>query len=95
MLNNYASIVDKLKEDFLEDVEEEDSLFMWGEDFMRFRFKTDDNLVYSKKINIPVCVISLNSIVKEDHFYYLRFKLQSCFYESHTFLKKWSKPSVM
>ena len=36
-----------------------------GKDFMRFKFKTDDNLVYSQKINIPVCVISLSNVIKK------------------------------
>ena len=36
-----------------------------GKDFMRFRFKTDDNLVYNLKINIPVCVISLSSVMQK------------------------------
>ena len=45
--------------------EEEDNFFTLGEDFMRFR--SDDNLVYNKKINIPVCVISLSSVIKRRH----------------------------
>ena len=49
---------------------------------MRFRFKADDKLVYNKKINIPVCVISLSSIVKTGDVYYPQFKLQECFYEN-------------
>ena len=53
-----------------------------GSDFMRFRFRTDDNLVYNKKINIPVSVISLSGIVKKCDIYYPQFKLQECFYET-------------
>ena len=34
-----------------------------------------------KKINIPVCVISLNSVIKSV------IKLQRCFYERENFLK--------
>ena len=33
----------------------------------RFKFRTDDNLLYNKKINIPVCVISLSSVIKKKH----------------------------
>ena len=43
----------------------EEDYFAMGSDFMRFRFRTDDNLVYNKKINILVCVISLSGIVKK------------------------------
>ena len=47
----------------------------------RFKFRTDDNLLYNKKINIPVCVISLSSIIKKENIHYPIFKLQKCFYE--------------
>ena len=67
--------------------EEENNLFTLGEDFMRFRLRTDDNLLYHEKINIPVCVISLSSIIKRRHIYYPQFRLQKCFYESESFLK--------
>ena len=47
----------------------------------RFKFRTDDNLLYSKKINIPVCVISLSSVIKKENIHYPIFKLQKCVYE--------------
>ena len=31
----------------------------------RFKFKIDDNLLYNKKINIPVCVISISIVIKK------------------------------
>ena len=37
---------------------------------MRFKFKTDDNLGYNKKFNVPVCVISVSSVIKKDDWYY-------------------------
>ena len=43
---------------------------------------TDDNLVYDEKINFPVCVISLNSVIKKDQIRYPILKLQKCLYES-------------
>ena len=49
---------------------------------MRFKFRTDDELVYNKKINIPACAISSSSVVKEGNVYYPQFRLQKCFYES-------------
>ena len=47
-----------------------------------FRFKTDDNLVYDEKINIPVCIISLSSVIKKDWIHCPVYKLQKCLYES-------------
>ena len=48
----------------------------------RFKFRTDDNLFYNKKINIPVCVISLSSVIKKENIHYPILKLQKCFYEN-------------
>ena len=47
-----------------------------------FKFKTDDNLVYYKKINTPICVISISSVIKKDWIYFPIIKLQKCLYES-------------
>ena len=43
---------------------------------MKFKFRTDDNLVYNEKINIPVCVMSLSSVIKRKTYYYPNFRLQ-------------------
>ena len=48
----------------------------------RFKFITDDNLLYNKKNNIPVCVISLSSVIKKENIHYPIFELQECFYEN-------------
>ena len=84
MLNNYVSIVDQLKEEIWSFVGDEywNEIFIVGKDFMRFRFKTGDELVYNQRINIPVWVISLKCIVKKADVYYPQFRLQDCFYEN-------------
>ena len=67
MLDNYVKIVDKIKEEIWSFVGDEfwNEIFIMGKDFMRFRFKIDDELVYNQKLNIPVCVISLSSVIKK------------------------------
>ena len=83
MLNNYVKIIDQLKEEILSWVDElEGDYFVMGKDFMRFKFRTDDELVYNKKINITVCVISLSTVIKKGGVYYPQFRLQKCFYEN-------------
>ena len=54
-----------------------------------FKFKTDDNLLYNKKINIPVCVISqlISSVIKKESIPYPILRLQKCFYENESFKK--------
>ena len=51
-------VINQLEEELLSSVneEEEGELFNLSKDFMRFKFRTDDNLAH-KKINIPVFVI--------------------------------------
>ena len=73
-LDYFVSIIDQIKEEILSF--EDDDYFVMGKDFMRFKFKTDDNLVYNKVVNIPVCVISLSCVVKKGDIYYPQFKLQ-------------------
>ena len=77
MLDNYVSTIDQLKEEILSF--EDDEIFVMGGDFMRFRLKTDDKLVYNQKINILVFVISLSCVVKRGDIYYPQLKLQDCF----------------
>ena len=82
MVNNYVKIIDQIRDEILSWIDElEDDSFKLGNDFMRFRFRTDDNLVYNEKINIPLCVISLNNVIKTGNIYYFNFRLQKCFYE--------------
>ena len=35
---------------------------------MRFKFRTDDNLVYNQKLSVKVCVISLSSVIKRKEY---------------------------
>ena len=40
-----------------------------------------------KKINVPVCVISLSSVIKKENIHYPIFRLQKRFYENESFKK--------
>ena len=66
--------------DYDDNDEDDDSL-------TNFKFKTDDNLVYNKKINVPICIISICSVIKKDWIYYPIFKLQKSFHENENFKK--------
>ena len=82
MINNYLKIIDQLKEEIISSTDElEEDSFTLGDDFFKFNFRTDDNLVYNEKNSIAVCVISLSSITKRKKNYYPNFKLRGCFYE--------------
>ena len=59
--------------------------FNLGKDFIRFRFRTDDNFVYNQNITVKICVISLSSVIKRGNIFYPNFKLRDCFYEKENF----------
>ena len=79
MLDKYVRVIDEIKGEMLFIIE--DDFFVMGKYFMRFRFKTNDNLPYNQKINVRVCVISISNVFKKRNWYYPRVKLQYCFYE--------------
>ena len=80
MMDSYVSIIDQLEEELLPFQDEE--YLVMDKPFMRFKFRTNDQLKYNQKMNIPICVISLSCIVKKGVYYYPQFRLQKCFYES-------------
>ena len=62
-----------------DDVDDDDDI-----NLSRFKFRTDDNFLYNKKINILVCVISLCSVIKKENIHYPIFRLEKCFYENES-----------
>ena len=79
--NDNFTIFRLIKDNSVIDNDEDD------DSLTNFKFKTDDNLLYNKKINIPVCVISLSSVIKKENIHYPIFRLQKCFYENEGFKK--------
>ena len=71
MLDKYVKIIDQIKDQIL--FITEDISFIMGEDFMRFKFKTNDSLPYNQKIN---------SVFEKNNWYYPQTNLQGCFYEN-------------
>ena len=85
MIKNYGKIIMQVENEIFSFLDEfEDEKFTFDGSLTRFRFKTDDNLAYNKRTNIPVCVISLSCVFKKGNICYPNFKLQRCFYESES-----------
>ena len=80
MLDKYVKIIDEIKDQTSFIIDED--IFVMGKDFTRFKFKTNDNLVYNQKMNVQVCLISISSVFEEKNWYYPQIELQDCFYES-------------
>ena len=89
MINTYLKIIKQLHDEIFSFIDEfENEKFVFNGDSSKFGFKTDDSLVYVGKINIPVCVISISSVIKKDWIHCPILKLQKCLYESFS-LKKY------
>ena len=81
MMKNYGKIIKQTENEIFSFTDEfEDENFISNGSFIRLRFKTDDNLVYNKRTNFPICVMSLTSIIKKGNNYYPNFRLQRCFF---------------
>ena len=85
MLTKYTEIIDEINNQIL--FITEDVAFIMGKDFMAFKFKTNDKLPYNIKIDVAVCVISINSVF-EQGWYYPQIELQDCFYENCDYFVK-------
>ena len=79
MLKNYIELWDEIKEQI--ELITGDKVTKYSKDFMKIRFKTTDDLPLNKIINIPVCVVIVSSIFKEDNEYHPQVLLHDCFYE--------------
>ena len=79
MFGLYKELWDEFKEEI--ELITGDKVTKYGKDFMNVRFKTNDDLPLNKIINIPVCVVILSGIFKEDSEYHPQVLLHDCFYE--------------
>ena len=79
VLENYTELWDETKERI--GLMTGDKVTKYSKDFMKIRFKTNDDLPLSKIINIAVCVIIVSSIFKENNKYYPQVLFHDCFYE--------------
>ena len=52
-----------------------------GKDVIKIKFERNDELPLNRVINIPVCIVVISSIFKEDGKYYPQVLLHDCFYE--------------
>ena len=62
MLKNYTELWDEIKEQI--ELISDEKATKYSKDFIKIRFKTNDDLPLSKIINSPVCVVIVSSIFK-------------------------------
>ena len=80
MLENYTELWREIKEQI--ELTSGEKVSKYSKDYMKIKFKTNDDLQLDKIINIPVCVIIVSSTFKEDNKkYHPQILLHDCFYE--------------
>ena len=84
MLENYTEMLDEIA-DQIELMS--DGKVNYYKDIMRIKFKTNDDILFNEMINIPVCVIVVSSVFKENDIYYPQITLHDCFYEKDVSLE--------
>ena len=65
MLKNYTELWSEIKEQI--ELITGDKVIKYSKYFIKIRFKTNDDLPLNKIINIPVCVVIVGIIFKEDN----------------------------
>ena len=78
MLENYLNIFDNVAEQI--ELMADDNI-QYCKNLLKIKFKTNDGLPFNEIVNIPVCVINLSSIFKQDNKYYPQVLLHNCYYE--------------
>ena len=79
MVENYIEIFDEIA-DQIESIDGNDEV-KYYKDIMRIQFKTNNDLIFNEMMNIPVCVIVVSSVFKENEEYYPQITLHDCFHE--------------
>ena len=79
ILENYTKLWDEIREQIELIIDNE--VTKYSKDFTKIRFKTNDDLPLNKIINIPVCVVIVSSIFKEDNEYHKQVLLHDFCYE--------------
>ena len=78
MLKNYTEVWDEIKEQI--ELISGEKVSKYSKYFIKIEFKTNDDLPLNKIINIPVCVVIVSSIFKEDNEYDPQVLLHDCFF---------------
>ena len=79
ILEDYTKIWNEIKEQI--ELISSNKVIKYSRDFMKTKFESDDDLPFSKIINIPLCVIIIRGVFEEDSKYYPQVLSYDCLYE--------------
>ena len=78
-LENYTELWDEIKEQI--ELISGNKVTKYKKDFMKTKFKANDDLPLGKILSIRVCIIIVRSVFEKDGKYYPQVLLPECFYE--------------
>ena len=79
MLRYFTEIWNEIKEKI--ELISNNKVNKYLKDFMKIKFESDDDLPLGEVLNIPVCVLIIRGVFKEDSKYYPQILLYEYFYE--------------
>ena len=79
MLRYFTEIWNEIKEKI--ELISNNKVNKYLKDFMKIKFESDDDLPLGEVLNIPVCVLIIRGVFKEDSKYYPLILLYEYFYE--------------
>ena len=79
ILENYKKLWDKIKMDIKKSEEIVGNLY-FEKDVMKDKFDTDDDLVFNKIINVPMCAIIVKAVYEHDNKFYTRIYFHSSYF---------------
>ena len=77
-LENYTELWDEIKDQI--ELVGSNKPIKYKKDLMKIKFESDDDLPLGKILNIPVCVVIVRSVFRENKNYYPQVFLRECFY---------------
>ena len=78
ILENYKKLWDKIKMD-IKKLERITGNPYFEKDIMKVKFDADDDLVFNKIINVPMCAIVVKAVYEHDNKLYPQIYLHSCY----------------
>ena len=79
VLNKYKEVWEGIKKE-IETINGGEKI-EYGKDYMKIRFKSNDDLPLNKPIKLPLLTIIIRSIFSKDNKFYTQFFLDAAFYE--------------
>ena len=80
IIQKYQEVFDRLKE-IIKKINDYSQPIKYGDNYMKIKFKTDDNIPLNKIIYLPTIAITIRSVTKKDDKYYPQVFLDDCLYQ--------------